>query len=190
MCDSKQMECIDYSTMFLPEKPVCVIKKDGSKEAFNVQKVISAVGKSAYRALTEFTEEEKQQICQYVVDKVNELNKQEIPIPVMHNMVESALELVKPVVAKSYREYRDYKKDIVHMLDEVYKKAQVITYIGYAIAVVMILWLGVQWILATPAKKAELKGKMWSMAIGIVLLVGGVSILNFVWGAAESANTL
>ena len=36
-----------------------MIKKDGSKEAFNVQKVISAVGKSAYRALTEFTEEEK-----------------------------------------------------------------------------------------------------------------------------------
>ena len=99
MSNTGSAECIDYSAIFVPEKKVFVIKKDGSKEAFNVQKVISAVGKSAYRALTEFTDEEKKQICQYVVDKVNELNKQQIPIPIMHNIVESALEQVKPIVA-------------------------------------------------------------------------------------------
>ena len=120
----------DYSTLFLPEKQVYVIKKDGTKEAFNVQKVISAVGKSAYRALTEFTEEEKQKICQYVVDKVNELNQPEVPISIMHNIVESALEQVKPVVAKSYRDYRNYKQDFVRMLDDVYMKSQSIMYIG------------------------------------------------------------
>ena len=120
----------DYSALFLPEKQVYVIKKDGTKEAFNVQKVISAVGKSAYRALTEFTEEEKQKICQYVVDKVNELNQPEVPISIMHNIVESALEQVKPVVAKSYRDYRNYKQDFVRMLDDVYMKSQSIMYIG------------------------------------------------------------
>lgn len=130
MCEGKQNECIDYGAMFLPDKQVYVIKKDGSKEAFNVQKVISAVGKSAYRALTEFTEDEKKQICQYVVDKVNEINKPEIPIPVMHNIVESALEQVKPVVAKSYRDYRNYKQDFVRMLDDVYMKSQSIMYVG------------------------------------------------------------
>ncbi|MED9902883.1 MAG: anaerobic ribonucleoside-triphosphate reductase [Lachnospiraceae bacterium] len=107
-----------------------VIKKDGSKEAFNVQKVVSAVGKSAYRALTKFTEEEKRHICQYVVEKVDELDQDEIPIPVMHNIVESALEQVKPIVAKSYRDYRNYKQDFVRMLDDVYKKSQSIMYIG------------------------------------------------------------
>ena len=35
-----------------------VIKKDGTKEEFNVQKVIVAVNKSAYRALVKFTDEE------------------------------------------------------------------------------------------------------------------------------------
>ena len=35
-----------------------VIKKDGTKEEFNVQKVVVAVNKSAYRALVTFTEEE------------------------------------------------------------------------------------------------------------------------------------
>ncbi|MCI9073542.1 MAG: anaerobic ribonucleoside-triphosphate reductase, partial [Lachnospiraceae bacterium] len=120
----------DYGIVFKPEKTVYVIKKDGSKEAFNVQKVIDAVGKSAYRALTKFTEEEKRHICQYVVDKVNELDQAEIPIPIMHNIVESALEQVKPVVAKSYRDYRNYKQDFVRMLDDVYKKSQSIMYVG------------------------------------------------------------
>ncbi len=130
MGNTENTESIDYSASFVPEKKVFVIKKDGSKEAFNVQKVISAVGKSAYRALTEFTDEEKQQICQYVVDKVNELNNQQIPIPIMHNIVESALEQVKPIVAKSYRDYRNYKQDFVRMLDDVYLKSQSIMYIG------------------------------------------------------------
>ncbi len=121
---------IDYGEEFRPQREVKVIKKDGSLEAFNVQKVIDAVGKSAYRALTKFTEEEKQHICQYVVDKVTELEQDEIPIPIMHNIVESALENVKPIVAKSYRDYRNYKQDFVRMMDDVYKKSQSIMYVG------------------------------------------------------------
>ena len=121
---------VDYGSEFKTKRNVKVIKKDGSKEAFNVQKVINAVGKSAYRALTKFTEEEKRHICQYVVDKVDELDQDEIPIPIMHNIVESALEDVKPIVAKSYRDYRNYKQDFVRMLDDVYKKSQSIMYIG------------------------------------------------------------
>ncbi|MBD5478272.1 MAG: anaerobic ribonucleoside-triphosphate reductase [Lachnospiraceae bacterium] len=121
---------MDYGAEYKTKQDVKVIKKDGSKESFNVQKVVNAVGKSAYRALTKFTEEEKRHICQYVVDKVDELEQEEIPIPVMHNIVESALEQVKPIVAKSYRDYRNYKQDFVRMLDDVYKKSQSIMYIG------------------------------------------------------------
>ena len=54
----------------------------------------------------------------------------EIQIPEMHNIVEGALEKVNPIVAKSYRDYRNYKQDFVQMLDEVYKKSQSIMYIG------------------------------------------------------------
>ena len=128
--DQATTDSADYGQEFKPVKCVYVIKKDGSKEAFNVQKVINAVGKSAYRALTKFTREEEEHICQYVIDKVNELESDEIPIPIMHNIVESALEQVKPVVAKSYRDYRNYKQDFVRMLDDVYKKSQSIMYIG------------------------------------------------------------
>ena len=125
-----QSDMIAYGEIFKPVRDVKVIKKDGSLELFNVQKVIDAVGKSAYRALTKFTEDEKKHICQYVVDKVNELEQDQIPIPIMHNIVESALEDVKPIVAKSYRDYRNYKQDFVRMMDDVYKKSQSIMYVG------------------------------------------------------------
>lgn len=125
-----EIDTVDYGKEYKPNMNVKMIKKDWSEEEFNVQKVIDAVGKSAYRALTEFTEDEKRHICQYVVDKVDELKKDKIPIPVMHNIVESALEEVKPIVAKSYRDYRNYKQDFVRMLDDVYKKSQSIMYVG------------------------------------------------------------
>ena len=121
---------VEYGKLYHPQKDVKVKKKDGSLERFNVQKVIDAVGKSAYRALTKFTEDEKKHICQYVVNKVDELETDEIPIPIMHNIVESALEDVKPIVAKSYRDYRNYKQDFVKMMDDVYKKSQSIMYVG------------------------------------------------------------
>ena len=123
-------EEINYSMLFKPKNKVYVIKKDGSKELFNVQKVITAVGKSAYRALTKFTDDDKRHICDYVINKVDEMGSSEVPIPVMHNIVESALEEVKPVVAKSYRDYRNYKQDFVRMMDDVYKKSQSIMYVG------------------------------------------------------------
>lgn len=107
-----------------------VVKKDGTKEDFNVQKVVVAVNKSAYRALVKFTQEELDFICDFVTKKVKSMHKAEVHISEMHNVVEGALEQTNPLVAKSYRDYRNYKQDFVQMLDEVYKKSQSIMYIG------------------------------------------------------------
>ncbi|MCQ2492438.1 MAG: anaerobic ribonucleoside-triphosphate reductase [Lachnospiraceae bacterium] len=107
-----------------------VVKKDGTKEAFNVQKVVVAINKSAYRAMVAFTPEDIDFICDFVQKKAMELDKEEIHILEMHNIVEGALENTRPEVAKSYRDYRNYKQDFVAMLDEVYKKSQSIMYIG------------------------------------------------------------
>ncbi len=111
-------------------KDVKVIKKDGTKEDFNVQKVVVAVNKSAYRALIKFTQQDLDYICQFVEEKIQELGLKEVQIAQMHNIVEGALEKVDPQVAKSYRDYRNYKQDFVKMLDEVYTKSQSIMYIG------------------------------------------------------------
>lgn len=109
---------------------IYIIKKDGTKEEYNVEKVVIAVKKSAFRALVEFTDEDISKITTFVDSRVLRMNKDEIPISEMHNIVEGALDLVNPTVAKSYRDYRNYKQDFVHMLDEVYQKSQAIMYIG------------------------------------------------------------
>ncbi|MBO8463113.1 MAG: anaerobic ribonucleoside-triphosphate reductase, partial [Firmicutes bacterium] len=107
-----------------------VIKKDGTMEEFNVQKVVIAVNKSAERAMIKFSQAELNFICEFVQEKAEALNVPGIQIAQMHNLVEGALEKVNPLVAKSYRDYRNYKQDFVQMLDEVYKKSQSIMYIG------------------------------------------------------------
>lgn len=107
-----------------------VIKKDGSKVPFRMEKVLRAVDKSAYRVMVQFTDEDHARIAELVQEKLDELGKSEATIMDMHNVVEYALEQVNPAVAKSYRDYRNYKQDFVHMLDEVYKKSMAIMYIG------------------------------------------------------------
>lgn len=109
---------------------IYVVKKDGTKEKFNVEKIINAVNKSAERILYTFSEEEKSYICEFALSKAESLGRENIDIQDMHNIVEGALEKVNPAVAKSYRDYRNYKKDFVHMMDDVYTKSQSIRYIG------------------------------------------------------------
>ncbi len=120
----------NYSDSFKPSRDIYVIKKDGAREAFDIQKVIIAIDKSAYRALTKFTDAENEKICELVIGRVEEFGKDEIPISMMHNIVEESVEKIKPIVAKSYRDYRNYKTEFVRMLDDVYKKSQSIMYIG------------------------------------------------------------
>ena len=87
-----------------------VIKKDGTREDFNVQKVVVAVNKSANRAMITFSRAEINFICQFVEEKAEQMEVGEIPIAQMHNIVEGALERVNPLVAKSYRDYRNYSR--------------------------------------------------------------------------------
>ena len=80
--------------------------------------------------MVEFTEEDLKSICDFVNNNIIRMNKQEVAIADMHNLVESALEHLYPQVAQSYRNYRNYKQDFVHMLDKVYQESQRIMYIG------------------------------------------------------------
>lgn len=107
-----------------------VIKKDGTTTEFDKSKIIRAVNKSAERVMTTLTNEELDRICKEVYINICDSNKDDISVASLHNMVESALDKVNHNVAISYREYRNYKKDFVGMLDEVYSKAQSIMYLG------------------------------------------------------------
>ncbi len=61
--------------------------------------------------------------------------------------------------------------------------------IAIIVAVCMVAYMAIQWFLATPSKKAELKGRMWSMLIGVILLIGGVAILNVLEGIVTETTS-
>ena len=109
---------------------IVIIKKDGTIEPFKADKIKKAVTKSAARVLIDFTPEDLDTIANSVLDAIIAKGLKQVTIPQMHNFVEGALDSHFPTVAKSYRDYRNYKVDFVHMLDEVYTKSQSIMYIG------------------------------------------------------------
>ncbi len=87
-------EEMDYSVLYQPKRTVCR-QKMAAKRHLMCRRSSLRWGKSAYRALTmrKFTDAEKRQICQDVIDKVDGMDTSRIPIPVMHNIVESALRM-------------------------------------------------------------------------------------------------
>lgn len=109
-----------------------VIKKDGTLEDYNEQKIIDACNKAARRAMIELSSKDYTKILNDVWTKIEESYDDDTNIEIydMHNIVESVLEEDFPQIAKMYKEYRNYKKDFVHMMDNVYAKSQSIRYIG------------------------------------------------------------
>ena len=123
-----QVNVINFSRRNLSN--VTIVKKDGTKEKYNIDKVVEAIKKSATRMLVEFSEKEIKDICAFVNKSVSDMNTDSVEILQMHNIVEAALQALSPLVAESYRNYRNYKTDFVHMLDKVYQESQRIMYIG------------------------------------------------------------
>lgn len=109
-----------------------VIKKDGTLEEYNEQKIINAINKSANRALYNFTPKDYEQICNTVFEEINteDFDDDKVPISFIHSVVEKTLLELFPDVGRCYQQYRNYKLDFVHMMDEVYEKSQSIMYIG------------------------------------------------------------
>ena len=63
---------------------VKVVKKDGTREDFNINKVVVAVNKSAERAMIQFSNAELNFICQFVEEKAEDLDQKEIEMRTKH----------------------------------------------------------------------------------------------------------
>ena len=90
-----------------------IIKKDGTHEDYQPEKIKRASTLSAERKMVTLSEEDKDLIVSKVEEKLKKLGLEAVPIAVMHNVVESSLEEFNPEVAESYRNYRNnyHKKE-------------------------------------------------------------------------------
>lgn len=106
--------------MTLKTRNLFVLKKNHSVVPFDGDKIKSAIRKSAERVNVTLTPQQED----FVVSYVENLCSPEEPVLVktLHNYVECALDSVDSNVARSYREYRNYKTQFVKMLDQVYRK--------------------------------------------------------------------
>lgn len=105
-----------------------VIKKDGTLQEWNPNKIKNAVNKACNRCMVCFSDEDFKKVINMVENNIEEIDS--IEVEKLHNMVESVLQSYNSKVATTYMEYRNYKIDFVGMLDEVYNKAQKIMYLG------------------------------------------------------------
>ena len=107
-----------------------VIKKDGSLDLYDPEKIVKAISKSSERVGVVLSEEEINNVCDNVEERITRFGEDRVPVAKMHTFVELALDDVNPSVAKSYRDYRNYKKDFVHIMDEVLRLNQNIMYLA------------------------------------------------------------
>lgn len=106
-----------------------ILKKNGSEESFNGEKIKRAIRKSATRVCAILSEKEENKVVNTVKNQLK-FNETAVPVDTIHNMVEHALDDVNPDVAKSYREYRDNKSQFAAMLDRVYSKKLSLNFVG------------------------------------------------------------
>lgn len=113
----------------MEKEDIKIVKKNGNLEYFNFNKIKDAINSSAERVMINLTDEAINEVID-IVRKLLKTQTTDPSIEQVHSCVEAALEQVNPLVAKSYREYRDYRKDLGHLLEKVYKRSQAISFIG------------------------------------------------------------
>lgn len=111
-----------------------IIKKDGTYQDFDINKVFKAINKSAARLLLEFTSDEYKFINDYICKEIDKYTDNHstpnVPITAMHSIVEMCLDHVNPEIAKSYRSYRDNIKANAEIMDKVYREHKAIMFRG------------------------------------------------------------
>ena len=59
--------------------------------------------------------------------------------------------------------------------------------VGYAVAVIILAWLGIKYIMASPEGKAEVKKQAFAYILGAVLLFAASTIVGWVKGTIDTS---
>jgi len=114
-----------------PQKETFVLTKDGkTRRPFNGAKILAAVEQSAFRSLYKFSEDEEEDILEFVCKRIDRKGESDIPVQEMHNYVESALMNVNPKVAQAYMNYRNFKSNFKKEIGSLVEMEQNILFRG------------------------------------------------------------
>ena len=105
-----------------------VIKKDGTSEGWNWDKIKVAIDKAKKRANVEVYEWKLWQVEGYIEGYL--WNKCEVTTEELHKIVIDALNLYVPEVGKAYQEYRDYKNTYAKAFESVKEEADTVLLLG------------------------------------------------------------
>ncbi len=105
-------------------------KKDGRLQAWDPQKIINAVGLSANRVAYKFSDDENEDIVEFVQKKIKRTGRNVIPVEEVHVFVEMALDTVYPQAAKSYRDYSNWKNTYAADFDRLIDFSNSIKFLG------------------------------------------------------------
>ena len=86
-----------------------IIKKDGTLQAYDEQKIVNACKLSATRSMDDLDNADYEKICEVILDYIEDKygDDAEIPVKVMHAIVERVLTELYPNTGKAYRDYRN-----------------------------------------------------------------------------------
>ena len=105
-----------------------VIKKDGSIEPFNPNKIIEAISKATRRCMTSISTDKLNNIIEVIEEVASKLDA--ISIAQIQHLVVKELYKLDETVASAYDSYKNYKTDLSALFDEVYTEANKIRFLG------------------------------------------------------------
>ena len=115
--------------MLLPRRlAMKVIKKDGSIEPFNPNKIIGAISKATRRCMTSISTDKLNNIIEVIEEVASKLDA--ISIAQIQHLVVKELYKLDETVASAYDSYKNYKTDLSALFDEVYTEANKIRFLG------------------------------------------------------------
>ncbi len=88
-----------------------VVKKDGTKEPFDAEKIKSSIAGAALR--TDLSEERRQEVVEQVASSVIQMaeEKEEVATSEIGENIVSELDKVEPAVSESWKKYNEEKKE-------------------------------------------------------------------------------
>jgi transcriptional regulator NrdR family protein len=89
-----------------------VIKKDGTKEPFDAEKIENSIAGAAIR--TDLSDERRSEVVGRVASSVIQMTegKEEIATSEIREKILSELDIIEPAVAESWRKYEEEKKGV------------------------------------------------------------------------------